>query len=263
MKRIIITGGGGYLAEQFSEHLAVRGGYDVKLLSRSPRTGKEILIADIADWNADWAGTFRNAYAIVHLAACRTRGAPWADLQRVNVDGTLNVFEAAAQGKARRIIYASTSRVLEGYFNSRVRWTPALSPKPVSLYSVSKSVGESIARHFAMRRGQSVVCFRVGRCHAGDDRTDIGMTMNQQLRRLSIRDFCQAMELAIETDNIGFSLLHLASEIPGSPWDISETKRVLGYEPQDSYHPEAPSLKHRLSRVIRRRISRLSQSLMP
>ena len=64
------------------------------------------------------------------------------------------------------------------------------------------------------------------------------------------------MELAIEAGGVGFSLLHLASEVAGSCWDISDTKQLLGYAPRDHYRLYPPSPGDRVIRALKRRVRR-------
>jgi nucleoside-diphosphate-sugar epimerase len=51
---------------------------------------------------------FRGADVVVHLAFMITGNAPRRTIREINVDGTLNVFRAAAEVGARRFVYASS-----------------------------------------------------------------------------------------------------------------------------------------------------------
>ena len=71
---------------------------------------------------------------------------------------------------------------------------------------------------------------------------------------LSNRDMNQAMEKAVEADVTGFAALHLVSNNAGSRWDTSETKRVIGYEPLDSWTPvitDAQREQDKAARAVR------------
>jgi hypothetical protein len=59
-----------------------------------------------------------------------------------------------------------------------------------------------------------------------------------QLMWLSDRDFCQALERSVVAEGIGFAVLNLMSDNPGMRWDISETRRLIGYAPQDGAAPQ-------------------------
>ena len=249
-KRIVITGGGGYLAGLLLDHLRGLGGYDVTLIGRSPREDRDILCADIGVYDSAWTDAFADAHAVVHLAAQRGGDASWADLRHTNVTGTLNVFEAAARHRARRVVFASSSRVLDSYMRrGHSPLTPDLPPEPASAYAQTKAVGEAIGRHYAERHGLSVVCLRIGTCHGERSVADCGSLIRQQ-KWLSTRDFRNGMERAIEAEPIGFALLHFTSRIEGSPWDISATRELLGYEPLDGATPTKPSAARRLRRRL-------------
>lgn len=252
-KRIVITGAGGYLGGLLADHLASRGGYDLVLIGRSEQPGRSMLLGDIAEWEEPWTNALKDAHAVVHLAGLRADRATWAQVQRTNIDGTLNVFEAAARGGARRMVFASTSWVMGGYFKRHTTLTPDMEPIPSNDYAISKLAGESIARHFAARHGLSCICFRIGTCHRSEqdpEKSDYA----SQLKWLSARDFCQAAERAIEAKGDGFAILNLTSRIEGSPWDISETQRMLGYTPQDSHQPRQHSTYERLVRRAKRQL---------
>src|SRR5579872_6700805 len=49
------------------------------------------------------------------------------------------------------------------------------------------------------------------------------------------RDLCHGFERAVLADPIRFAVLNLMSNNPGMRWDIDETRRVIGYKPQDGH----------------------------
>jgi len=52
---------------------------------------------------------------------------------------------------------------------------------------------------------------------------------------LSNRDLCHGWERAILAEGVNFALLNLMSDNPGMPWDIDETRQVIGFRPQDRH----------------------------
>lgn len=254
-RKIIVTGAGGYLGRLLVEHFSALSGYELVLISRSAKAGRKISVADVSRWQTAWTSLLEGADTVVHLAGQREHGASWAQMQQTNIDGTLNVFEAAAQAEVRRVVFASTSWVLGGYFGTDARLTHELAPKPTSHYAVSKLAGESIARHYADRRGLSAICFRIGTCHEAEQDPS-GIAYGRQQKWLSARDFCQAIQCAIEAEDIGFATLNLTSRIEDSPWDISETERLLGYSPQDTHRPRQRPLHKRLAGRVKRVLGR-------
>ena len=51
---------------------------------------------------------------------------------------------------------------------------------------------------------------------------------------LSNQDYCQVVEKAILAENVSFAVLNAMSDNSGMKWDLSETRRVLGYQPVDN-----------------------------
>jgi nucleoside-diphosphate-sugar epimerase len=70
-------------------------------------TKMEYRQGDVRDPEA-LAEAFRGVDVVVHLAFLVTGNAPRATARAINVDGTLNVFRAAAAAGARRFVYASS-----------------------------------------------------------------------------------------------------------------------------------------------------------
>jgi NADH dehydrogenase len=99
-KRIAITGGTGFVGRHFAELLRERG-HDAIVLSR--RTG-----GDVGDIDA-LARAFRDCDAIAHLAGIN-RELGDQTYQRVHVDGTGNVVEAARRAGVARIALLSFLR---------------------------------------------------------------------------------------------------------------------------------------------------------
>jgi len=253
---VIITGAGGFLAAHLDRHLGASGNYNLKLINRSPRPGRDIRCADISRWDPSWAALFEGADAVVHLAARRGKGVTWQDMQQTNVLGTLNVLEAAAQYRLRRVIFASTSWVMGGHIAGGGRITPDLEPRPLDAYAISKATGESLIQSFAEKHSFSAICFRVGSCHEGEE-TPAKIEFGRQQKWLSPRDFCHAIERALEAEIPTFSVFNLTSEIEGSPWDITETKRALGYTPRDRHRPQREPFNIRLLSYLRRQLGRV------
>ena len=67
------------------------------------------------------------------------------DAASVNVVGTVNVFQAALEAKAKKIIYAESSALYEG---SDCFPTPESEVFPISIYAISKLAGRSFAKTY-------------------------------------------------------------------------------------------------------------------
>lgn len=69
---------------------------------------------EIQDLRSRLAERFRGSYAVVHLAALphpKVPGATAADYQRINYDGSVNVFEAARDADVPKFVFASSGQV--------------------------------------------------------------------------------------------------------------------------------------------------------
>ncbi|MGH7565134.1 MAG: NAD-dependent epimerase/dehydratase family protein, partial [Gemmatimonadota bacterium] len=198
------------------------------------------------------------AHAVLHLAAAARAELLWAELDRDNVDATLQVFEAAARGGVRRVVFASSNHVMEGYYERGVPITPDLPPAPISPYGASKAAGERIARVYAERGGLSAVCLRIGMVR--DEPPPSTASLALQQRWLGHRDLCYGFERAVEAEGVRFAILNLVSDNRDSPWDLTETLRVLAYEPVEGCVPGRPSAGAGISRRLRRVAGRLRGS---
>jgi nucleoside-diphosphate-sugar epimerase len=118
-KRAVVTGAGGFIGNAVCRRLAAAGAEVVGLDSaeqasaRIREAGASPAWCDITDRD----GTFRaleDAQLVVHTAAIVSDRGAMADHVRVNVGGTANVLDAAAEGGAERVVHVS-SVVVYGY----------------------------------------------------------------------------------------------------------------------------------------------------
>lgn len=250
----MVTGAAGALGQVIRAHLTAGGRYRLSHIDRDPRGDPEIQVADLALWQERWPRLFEGAHAVLHLAAEPGPHRAWSDLARDNIDATLQVFEAAARGGTRRVVFASSLHVLMGHADRSGPVPAGEPPAPVSAYGTSKAAGERIARVYADRSGLSVICLRIGAVRAEPFPPTASLAV--QRRWLSHRDLCQGFERAIEVEDVRFAILNLLSDNRGSPWDLSETRQVLGYRPADACEPRRPSpwsrSVRRLARLRRR-----------
>ena len=120
MKKVVITGGGGFLGSAIARHCLARG-WNVSALGRGAQpelsaAGVEFFQADIAKGAGALAEIFAGADVVFHVAA---KAGVWGrerDFRRVNVDGTRNVIAACKSAGVRNLVYTSTPSVV---FNER------------------------------------------------------------------------------------------------------------------------------------------------
>ena len=143
--RILITGGGGFLARQLVPHLA---GHEVVRVDLA--AAPDVLAHDLTAGTGDLFD--RPFDAIIHLAAIVSSEAE-ADLhkgQRVNIDATRALLDAAAaRGNRPVFLFASSVAVFSATRNAVLH--EDTQPLPLSSYGTQKVIGEFLVRDYTRR----------------------------------------------------------------------------------------------------------------
>ncbi|TFG73126.1 MAG: NAD(P)-dependent oxidoreductase [Anaerolineales bacterium] len=173
---ILVTGGIGQIGRTAVSQL-LRHKHSVRILDRAaeadidPEVRAEIEGAsyaqvDITDFTS-LAPHFAGADAVVHLAALTTPGAgPEHVLFQINVNGTFNVYRAAADAGIQRVVSASSINALGynyGIKSFDIEYFPIDEMHPTFTtdpYSFSKDMVEEIAGYFWRREGISGAALR-------------------------------------------------------------------------------------------------------
>ncbi|GAA1277118.1 putative UDP-glucose 4-epimerase GalE1 [Planotetraspora silvatica] len=145
--RVLVTGGAGFIGSNLVDRL-VRDGHEVTVLddlssggNRNPEARLHVM--DVRDPAIGPVIEGLRPEVVCHLAAQisvrRSVADPALDA-RLNVEGTVNVLEAARRAGARKVVYASSVAV---YGRPRVIPVPAdAATDPRSPYAASKLSGE-------------------------------------------------------------------------------------------------------------------------
>lgn len=254
--RIVITGAAGNLGSKLRAHLESTGEFDLVLTDLNGGGDPNIIEADLSDLAATWPSLLDGAEVVVHLAANASPSADWPSLQSANVDATLALYDSALNRGVRRIIFASTNQVLNGYRRAAGPIPSADLGLPTNFYGATKLVGERVGYLYAIRYGMSVINLRIGTVNRGDNPPPSCETLWDQWKWLSNDDFCRAIELAIKVRDVTFANVILTSHNAGAPWDIEETREVLGFIPADRTEPIPPRISDQI-RSLSGRIKRL------
>lgn len=165
----LVTGGAGFLGQTLVPAL-MREGYTVHVIdnlisSKKSNVAKGAMFheVDITDASAleKVFSSIGRIDCVFHLAALpRVQFSidnP-KESHAVNVNGLLNVFEAARKNKVRRIVYSASS---SAYGDQTVMpLHEELKPSPMSPYATQKYYGELLARQYSLHYGIETVCLR-------------------------------------------------------------------------------------------------------
>ena len=181
MPIVLVTGGAGFLGSHLVDRLLADGA-SVRVLDNlstgsldnlraaarwrsteaapSAGTRLEVILGDIRDRELV-RRAMRRVEGVFHLAALPPSGASVADpaeFHTVNVQGTLNVLEAALAEGAGRVVFASCASVYGSPAPGRVMEDGPV--QPASLFAASKLAGEMYCRVFHTKHGLETVALR-------------------------------------------------------------------------------------------------------
>jgi len=171
--RVLVTGGGGFLGAAAVRALVARGdtaiAFDTRLDSltsaRASAEGDERLIrvpGDITDMaNVAGAVLVHKPDAVVHCAAIvgvlSSLGSP-INVVHVNIEGSLNVFEAMRLGGIRRCIHISSEEAYGAFRSDKVDETHPLNPELP--YGICKAAVEQLGRSYGALHGLEIINLR-------------------------------------------------------------------------------------------------------
>jgi nucleoside-diphosphate-sugar epimerase len=195
-KRIVVTGGAGYVGSIVVSELLERGyavrvldsllhGHVPSLLPAWGHPGFEFMRADVRDEEAR-RKVVEGADAVVHLAAIV--GDPASsrepDLAReVNQDATVSLLEDAASSGVERFFFASTCSNY-GRMDGDALATEEFPLAPISLYAETKVTAEQAV----LARGDDLVacCLRFATVYGSSPRMRFDLTVNEFTRELTL-----------------------------------------------------------------------------
>ena len=266
-QRVLVTGGAGFVGATLVRRLTASGhavrvldNYttgDAAHLSGVDAEQVEGDIRDPAALDAALAGMD----AIAHLAAAGSVVMSVADPAMnfdVNVAGTFRVLDAARRAGIERVVLASTGGALIGDAVPPV--SEQSLPKPISPYGASKLAGEGYAHAFARAYGLRTVALRFANVYGPwSERKRGAMTLFFEALHAgqplviygdgtSTRDYAHvddiaaALQLALENDVPGGTVLHIASGVETSVAELADLCRGAAGQPEHPvvYQPRRP-----------------------
>lgn len=248
--KVLVTGGSGligkYVVDELKEH-----GHSVGVLDLVPPAHK-IQFHQVDVLQLGKVVEASEGYdVIVHMAGIpHPLNEPGPKVFSVNVNGTFNVLEAAAQNGIRKVVFTSSESTLGFAFMSH-RMAPEYMPidekhpiRPQDPYGLSKVICEQICRTYSARYGLRTVCLREPWIWVpeGKEREMYGKLVSEHYRWsnnlwafVHVYDAAMAHRLAVEID---LPSLHEVFFISGKEnWTGIESRSLL-----KTYYPEVTKI---------------------
>ena len=236
-KNIGITGAAGNIGVTLQKGLAEKYRlflYDIREI-KAP-AGSTSLKIDCTD-RKSLKGAFSGLDALIHLAGNPHPDAPRELTMRNNFLATSYCFDEAMRAGVKKIVFASSNFYHEADITAflsgetRKRITLDRPATPISLYGQSKVYGENLGRHLSYL-GIQFVALRIGWTIPQDNPAAIG---DSYMRAVfcSKRDLIQAFKRALEVET-EFLAAFAVSDNSRGVFDLTETKKILGFSPQDN-----------------------------
>lgn len=151
--KILITGVAGFIGSNLADRLIKDNNYEIIGIDNLSYGIKEQIPDGVDFYQLDIRdkqiySLFKNVDYVFHFAAkncisdCQIDPLETVD---INVNGTMNVFEAAKQNNVKKVIYAESSAMYEG---SSIYPTPEYNIKPESFYALSKMCSMILAKGY-------------------------------------------------------------------------------------------------------------------
>lgn len=241
---LLMTGMSGLIGGVLRQ--ALEPSYRLTALNRREIPGVSCYQADISDFDAI-RPAFDGQDVVIHLAARAGRDYTWDEIQRYNVTGTYNVFEASRQAGVKRVLFASSGAIISGWereepykaiAEGRYEDVPPAWPKikhnalprPFGLYGTSKLWGEGLARHYTDASDLSILCLRISEV----TQENRPVETRQFSMWCSYRDLVQMVTKCLAApETLRFDIFYVVSNNHWNYRDLTHAREVVGFIPED------------------------------
>jgi UDP-glucose 4-epimerase len=193
---VLVTGSAGRVGRAIVARLATT--WQVRTLDRLAAPGVEF-VGDLAD-AALLRRVLAGADAVVHVAALHAPHVgvePDAEFERINVDGTRRLLDAAVAAQVGRIVFTSTTALYGMACDDPQRAVfvdESLPPQPRTIYHRTKLAAEALLREAARQGGPRLRILRMSRCFPEPVNVMAAFRLH---RGIDARDVAEAHALAL------------------------------------------------------------------
>lgn len=236
-KKIVVTGGNGYLGSFLVKSLKEKGA-DVYIISIDAEKDDHNFPIDITEFDELNTVILQIQPDIVyHLAASISRNRDFNifdNMLKVNVTGTFNLLKSLEKTECEQFIFTSTSEI---YGNNESPFHEELLPMPVSPYSVTKVMAENLIKTYCQNHNRNYTILRLFNFYGenmSDDffisqlinslknGNDFLMTKGEQSRDfIYVRDVISAMILVAEKTDAYNEIFNVCSGVGSSMESIA------------------------------------------
>jgi len=254
MKKIIVTGGAGFIGSNLVDELIKQGHEDVRIIDNLSTGKKENLNPKAKFYNLSIVDLekiqpiFKKAEVVFHLAAQPRIQPSIKDPKSshdANLTGTFHVLLAAKEAGVKKFIYSASSSAYG--LQKKMPLREDMIPSPLNPYAMQKYMGEKYCQLFNYLYDLPVVCLRYFNVYGprqtceGAYATVIGIFLRQkkagqpmtlvpdgkQRRDFThVRDIVSANLLAMNSHKVGKGeVMNIGS---GENFSVAEVAKMIG-----------------------------------
>ncbi len=235
---VLVTGSAGRVGRAAVRELLARG-LPVRGFDRVPTPGlADAHVGDLTDPAAILRAT-QGVGTLIHLAATPDDDDFLTQLLPNNLLGVYHVFEASRQAGVQRMILASSGQVV--WYQRFSGPLPIRTTDPVTpryWYAAAKVFLEAAGRAYCEAHGMSVIVARLGWCPRTPEQVEEMKALDWARDvYFSPADAGRFFACAVQApETVRFATVFATSKPLGTVYhDLDEARRLLGYEPQDSW----------------------------
>lgn len=190
----------------------------------------KVINLDITNYDACEKIIDNQIDVVIHLAGTPNPNASFHETITLNTIGTYNVFMASVKSKVKKVIFASSAQVIEGYIQDKQLSETDIT-RPGNYYGVSKVTCEALASYFADKYQTDFISLRIG---AFDELRKANNKLNARdlSAYISPKDLSQIVNNCIDIKLTNhFEIFNCISDNQYKRLDISKAIKLINYKP--------------------------------